>query len=107
MKYMTSLYQTMSEYADNIAIVDEKTPHVRVLIESPSENIGEITGHVSLTVIYGSTLAAIYSTMDRAPGLVEECEEQPQKRLLDSGVDITQLSNDVLIKRTRLNFGWI
>ncbi|KAJ7984340.1 hypothetical protein DPEC_G00361510 [Dallia pectoralis] len=34
-------------------------------------------------------------------------ENSHRKRLLDSGVDITQLSNDVLIKRTRLNFGWI
>ncbi|KAE8277018.1 hypothetical protein D5F01_LYC24050 [Larimichthys crocea] len=40
MKRVTSLYQTMSEYADNFAIIDNKTSNVKVLIESPSANIG-------------------------------------------------------------------
>lgn len=96
LKYITSLYQTMSEYADNFAIVGEKMPHVKVLIESPSENIGEITGRISLTIIYGSTVSAIYSKLT-----AKGCEEQQQ---INSLANITQLSNDVLIRRTQLNF---
>lgn len=102
LKYTTSLYQTMSEYADNFAIVGDKMSHVKVLIESPSENIGEITGCISLTIIYGSTVSAIYSKLSHGLRHAEGCEEQQQQ--IDSLADITQLSNDVLIRRTRLNF---
>lgn len=101
MKRVTSLYQTMSEYADNFAIVDNETSSVKVLIESPSANIGEITGRLSLTIIYGSTLSDIYRKLSRDLRSVEGHNEQQQQ---DGLVDATQLSNDVLIRRMPLGF---
>lgn len=97
------MYQTISDDADNFPIVDENTTYVKVLIESPSENIGEITGRMSLTIIYGSTVSAIYSKLPH--GLyqqqqVDGCDEQQ----IDSPDNITQLGNDVLIRRLLLNF---
>lgn len=100
MKYVTSLYQTMSEYADNIAIVDDITPHIKVLIESPSDNIGEITGHLSITIIYGSTVSGIYTKLIHGLRLAEGCEDED----IDSLATVTQLSTDVLIRRTQLKF---
>ena len=99
-KYISTLYQTMSEYADNFAIVDRNRHYIKVLIESPSENIGEVTGSVLLTKIYGSTLLAIYNKLIHGLHNSEVCEEQQ----LDSLVNITQLSPDVLIRRTQLTF---
>ncbi|KAJ7984341.1 hypothetical protein DPEC_G00361520 [Dallia pectoralis] len=99
MKYMTSCTRLVVVRRQHCNRGLRK-PHVRILIESPSGEHRRNHWPRVLAVIYGSTLAAIYSTMDRAPGLVEECEEQPQKRLLDSGVDITQLSNDVIKRDT-------
>lgn len=94
MKQLSRLYQTMSEYADIFAIVDERTPHVKVLIESPSENIGEITGSVGITVIYGSSVSNIYNKLTQEPVHEEQLDE----------FEITQLTNDVLIRRVPLNF---
>ena len=111
MKYIISLYQSMSEYADNFAIVDERIPHVKVLIESPSENIGEIAGRVSLTILYGSSLLAMYSKLTQQQGLRrageethEEQQQQQQQHHQDSLANITQLSNDVVIRRMPLKF---
>ena len=100
MKYITSFYQTMSEYADNIAIIDENTPHIKVLIESPSENIGEITGCLSLTLIYGLTLSDIYTKFTNGLRREDEIDEEE----IYSHATFTQLSTDVLVRRTRLDF---
>lgn len=100
MKYVTALYQTMSEYADNIAIVDGNRPHVKVLIQSPSDNIGEITGHLSITILYGTTLWDIYTKLIHGLRLAEGCEEED----IDSIATVTQLSTEVLIRRTQLKF---
>ena len=98
LKYTTSLYQTMSEFADNIAIVDEKTPYVKLLIESPSE-IGEITGRMSLTLIYGSTLSAIYGTLRQGSrDNTEGCDQ------IECLANLTQVGNDVLLRRAHLGF---
>lgn len=99
-KYVTALYQTMSEYADNIAIIDENRPHVKVLIQSPSDNIGEITGHLSITILYGTTLWDIYTKLIHGLRLSEGCEEED----IDSIATVTQLSTEVLIRRTQLKF---
>lgn len=98
MKYVTSLYQTMSEYADNFAIVEDNTHHIKVVVESPSENISEITGCITLTLIYGPSLLEIYSNLIR--GMQHEEEEEQ----INSLANIAQLSTDVLIRRTRLDF---
>ena len=100
MKYITTLYQTMSEYAENFAIVDERTPHIKVLIESPSENIGEITGCMCLSIIYGSSLWEMYSKLVSDWKDPEDCEDN----LLETVADITQLSTDVVLRKTRLRF---
>jgi hypothetical protein len=92
----------MSEYADNIAIVDENRPHIKVLIQSPSENIGEITGHLSITILYGTTLWDIYTKLIHGLRLAEGCEEED----IDSLSTVTQLSTEVLIRRTQLKFMW-
>ncbi len=101
MKFITLFYQTMSDYADNFAIVDEKTPHIKVLVESPSENIGESNGSVTLTIVYGRTLYEIYRKVSQSMSHTEGCEERED---LNSLANITQLSNEVLIRRTRFNF---
>lgn len=100
MKYITSLYQTMTEYADNFAIVDDNTPHIKVLIQSPFENIGEITGCMSLTIIYGSTLWGMYNNLVPGSQDAEGCEDHQAKSI----ANITQLSTDVVLRRTQLRF---
>lgn len=100
MRYISILYQTMSEYADNFAIVDHDRPYIKVLLESPSENIGDVTGTVSLTKVYGSTLLDIYNKLIDGLQDSKVCKEQE----LGHVVNITQLSADVLIRRTQLSF---
>lgn len=95
MKIITSLYQTMSEYADNFAIIDENSHHIKVLIESPSENIGEIVGCVSFTIIYGSTIFEMYGNLVHGLQHAEGHEDL---------TNMAQMSTDVLIRRTPLNF---
>lgn len=94
MKQLTSLYQTMSDHTDIFAVVNEQTPNVKLLIESPADNIGEIHGSLGLTVIYGSTVSMMYAKL--AQDMVHD--EQPET------VDVKQLTDDVLIRRTPLKF---
>lgn len=105
MKYMARLYQSMSEYAENLAIVNEDMPHVKVLIESPSDNIGLVTGSVSLTVMYGSSLMEMYKRLE-ASWLHEDGEgyRQEREQELSSLDNLTQLTIDVLMRRTSLMF---
>ncbi|KAG7326078.1 hypothetical protein KOW79_011003 [Hemibagrus wyckioides] len=63
MRYVVSLYGTMAEHVENFAIVDETIPHVKVLVKSLLGSIGEITGHITITVIYGSSVSVIYDKL--------------------------------------------
>lgn len=99
MKRVTSLYQTMSEYADNFAIMSSEKSDVHVLIESPSANVGEVTGCMTLTVIYGSSLSEIHRNLSLDLRSAEGHDEQR-----DCLANATQLTDDVLIRRTPLRF---
>lgn len=100
MKHVTSLYQTMIEYADNFVIVSNEKSDIHVLIESPSANVGEVTGCMTLTIIYGSSLSEIHRNLCLDLHNVEGRNEQQH----DCPVNATQLTDDVLVRRTPLRF---
>ncbi|KAK2825773.1 hypothetical protein Q5P01_019987 [Channa striata] len=68
MDFIVSFYRTLSEYADNFAVVHSKAPHVKVLIESPSENMGYVTGSVTVTLLYGTSVLDVCYNMSAVRG---------------------------------------
>ncbi|KAK2847552.1 hypothetical protein Q5P01_010551 [Channa striata] len=74
MDFIVSFYRTLSKYADNFAMIHSKAPHVKVLIESPSENVGYITGSVTLTLLYGT------SVLDVCYNMSTGCETPKRER---------------------------
>lgn len=98
MDFIVSFYRTLSEYADNFAVVHSKAPHVKVLIESPSENVGYVTGSVTVTLLYGTSVLDVCYNMSAGVRDAEEGEE------LDLGAAVAQLGYDTLIRRFPLRF---
>ncbi|KAK2823903.1 hypothetical protein Q5P01_021078 [Channa striata] len=89
MDFIVSFYRTLSEYADNFAVVHSKAPHVKVLIESPSENVGYVTGSVTVTLLYGTSVLDVCYNMSAGVRDAEEGEE------LDLGAAVAQLGDFV------------
>ncbi|KAK2832723.1 hypothetical protein Q5P01_016612 [Channa striata] len=98
MDFIVSLYRTLSEYADNFAVVHSKAPRVKVLIESPSENVGYVTGSVTVTLLYGTSVLDVCYNMSAGVRDAEEGEE------LDLGAAVAQFGYDTLIRRFPLRF---
>ncbi|KAK2856674.1 hypothetical protein Q5P01_005409 [Channa striata] len=98
MDFIVSFYRTLSEYADNFAVVHSKAPHVKVLIKSPSENVGYVTGSVTVTLLYGTSVLDVCYNMSAGVRDAEEGEE------LDLGAAVAQLGYDTLIRRFPLRF---
>lgn len=99
MEYVTVLYQTMCDYADTFAIIHKGSPHVKVLVESPSDSMGEITGCMTLTLLYGNSLLDIYTRL-----LEEANQGDCEAPNIPTRTDVIQLTPDVLIRRTSLKF---
>lgn len=88
MKQVASLYQTMNEYTDIFAVVNEQTPNIKVLIESPTDNIGEINGSIGLTVIYGSSVSVMYAKLAQDMAHDEQPEIMDIKQLDSNSVEV-------------------
>lgn len=110
LRRLTGLYQALSEYADTFAVVDTKTPNIKVLFESSCNNIGLVTGSIGITTIYGSSVCDIYQELcaqHRSPYGVrgEEEEEEEEQDIISSCHGIrSQLTPEVMLRRTPLSF---
>lgn len=101
LKRLTCLYQALSEYADSFAVVDDKTPNVKVLFESCCENIGLVTGSLGITTIYGSTVYDIYHGLCSQHRSGPDAEEDVSPCHL---VTSAQLTPQVMLRRIPLSF---
>lgn len=97
MRFILTLYRTLIEQADTLAVVDEKAPCLKVLIESPSDKIGYVSGSATLTLLYGASVLDVYRNVNA--GAVEGVEER-----LDLTAAVAQFSCDTLIRRFPLDF---
>ncbi|KAK2829937.1 hypothetical protein Q5P01_017868 [Channa striata] len=70
----------------------------QVLIESPSENMGYVTGSVTVTLLYGTSVLDVCYSMSAGVRDAEEGEE------LDLGAAVAQFGYDTLIRRFPLRF---
>lgn len=100
-KQLTSLYQTLSEYADSFVVVDTKMPTVKVLLESSCNNIALVTGSLGITTIYGSTVYDIYHGLcSQHRSSLDGEEDAPPCNLVTS----VQLTPQVMLRRIPLQF---
>lgn len=83
------LYDTMCAGVDSFAVVDSSSPRIRLIVESPSRDIGLLTGSIRITMIYGHCLAGIHEGLARNVGPEDEDFEP---------TDISQMTNDVILK---------
>lgn len=84
------LYDTMRAGVDAFAVVDSEAPHVRLIAESPSADIGLLTGSLSITMIYGHCLGSIRVSMGSGP---EESQTEPF-----TPTEIAQMTDDLILK---------
>lgn len=109
MKYLTALYEALSDYADSFAIVDSVTPNVKVLLESPCPNIGLVSGSIGVTTIYGSTVCEVYNGLLTQHQSADVTEDEAQHYGLVNGAPLIpqllpQLIPQVLLRRAPLTF---
>lgn len=98
LRRFAGLYDTMCLGMDSFAVVDIKAPCIKIIVESPSSDIGLLTGGLSITMIYGHSLASIHAGVAQATSGLEEDEESSSTAADVSHIDITQMSNDVILK---------
>lgn len=109
MKFVTSLYHSLNDHADNFVVLDENVPNIKVLAESPAENISLITGVVKLTLIYGASVMDIYNKLSQGLSDMDiKADEQPVQgdkcSHEDNLTDIIRIGNEVLIRRSCMTF---
>lgn len=84
------LYDTMCSGIDTFSVVDSVSPCIRLIVESPSADIGLLTGSLSITVIYGHCLGSIRVSMHDSEA---EVIAEPF-----SPLEIAQMTDDVILK---------
>lgn len=72
---------------DAFAVGDSASPCIRLIVESPSADVGLLTGSLSITMIYGHCLDSI------RVGLAPEEPAEPF-----TPAEIAQMTDDVILK---------
>ncbi|KAK7915597.1 hypothetical protein WMY93_011358 [Mugilogobius chulae] len=105
MKFVTSLYEFLSDQVDNFAILDKSMSSVRLLVESPADNIGLITGVLSLTLIHGASISDIRRKIN-ASLFIDKCEDRlmTEEDERDDLTDVARLGGEVLLRRIPMYF---
>lgn len=97
--FVVSLYDTLSEQANNFVAVNDREPGVKVLVESPAEKLGYVRGSVTLTLLYGDSVLDVYRNVSAQPGSVDSAEDT-----LDVNAAVSRLGCDALLRRFPLDF---
>nr|BBA49172.1 hypothetical protein [Oryzias latipes] len=97
--FVVSLYDTLSDQAGNFVAVDKHEPGLKVLVESPAEKVGHVTGSLTLTLLYGQSVLDVYSNV-KARHRGTDCPQD----LLDMHTAVTRLGCDALLRRFPLDF---
>lgn len=100
--FVASLYGTLAEYADNYAVVRAHAPYVKVLLESPCENIGYVCGSLTLTTLNGPSLLSVRRNMCG----IEESGDTIENRGSTVAVmnAVANLGCDALIRSVPMDF---